>query len=379
MKKTCAFSALLAAAALLPCTATAGDVGQTTLGNGVSVSAGVGYSYAVLDRTQFGVKTDWFVTDVISRNTEHDGQFSGLRLDTAIDGLFARQTEHGRLSFGVKGFYAGYDSTQNSRCVYNSGVSDCVFVPLYDPSTAFGHVDVSGGYFSDWHTRTSREVTHWGVAAEMTLTRAGTYQGGSIKDEPVIVDEPVVWRFGPAFKKLKQKTDLFSEDFGPIVDPVTLNETVDTNYFGAFVGVNTAFALGRGFSLIAGGEVGAYYAQTKYRGRYSATATLGGLDGTSHPSLGGGAVVQQWMTLENDMPALIGGFNAELRKDIGFGFLGFYGQADWYSHIATVKHNTMDRAGGGVFDLSGSQDGTQLGSTTGFFYTVGAKLTVPMK
>lgn len=337
------------------------------LPNGPMVFIAAGYSHLQLDRTRFTTVTDFFTESVTDKVTDHDGRFDGFRVSGAFDGI-ARVDVAGRPArIGVKGFYAHYESTQNSRCTFVGAVSDCVLVPLIETSPTL--FDISGGFLSDWTTRTRREVSHWGIGVEAKFTRPGPV-GGSIEGAPIAVASPFVWHVGAAVKRFDQKIDLHSEDRGPTLDPVNLNERLDTTYYGAYIGFNLHQPVGNGFTLVIGGEGGAYYANTSYRGHYSASDTLDNF------------AISQALSLSDDRPAFIGGLNVELKKSLGRATVGLFAEAEWYSYAPTVQHNDFDRAEPAKYidgRLDGTQDGTTLGDGSAFVYTLGGRVSVPLQ
>jgi hypothetical protein len=342
-----------------------------------AVKAAIGYSALHIGATEFTTVTDFFVTDVEGHVEDHDGSLNGLRLSAEIGGLLHSTGENFQRSYAVKGFYSSYESSQNSSCAWNAG-RDCVFVPLFDPDPT--RADLSGGFFSEWKTKTKREAEHFGGALEMRLNRLDgsqdTKDWGSLKDATTPMASPFQWRAGLAARRLSQDTDLYSADFGPTEDPVTLKEKLSTDYYGGYIGFGVHRELGRGLWLNLSAEGGLYWADSAYRGHYSATDSL---------DLG---PISQSLRLDSDSSAFIGGLNLTLEKDIAFGRLGIFGEAEWISHAPTADYNETDRAtpasdpnrgGQSIFDLTGQRTSTALGSSSAFTYTIGAKLTVPLK
>ncbi len=343
------------------------------------VKLGIGWSMLHLDKTEFTAVTDFFVTETIDHVEDHDGELNGYRLSGEIAGLLPHMRGSWQIDTAVKGFYSRYEDEQNSRCTFTED-TDCAFFPLFDPNPE-GRIppsgsgkqdpgnyapDLSGGFFSDWRTTTDREAVHWGVAVEWRFTRA-MQQQVSLKDAPQPVASPFQWRVGLGARQLDQETSLTSVDFGPTADPVTLDDDLDTTYYGAYVGFTTARELGRGYRLSLSGETGLYYSDTDYHGRYTATDTLGG------------GPIAQSISLDDTSPAFIGLLNLSLEKQLTWGSVGLFGEAEWISHVPTVLHNDTDRNGGFPFDTIGNQDGTELGNSSAFTYTLGAKVSVPLR
>jgi hypothetical protein len=336
------------------------------------VKLGVGYSYLELDRTKFSTVTDFFVTSVIGHEENHDGRFDGYRLTGEITGLLPGRLGAFDTSFGVKGFYSAYSKDQNSRCAWNA-FRDCAFLPFFDPDVT--QIDLSGGFFSDWRTRTSRHVDHYGGAIEVRLDRGTVVQGG-LKDAPQPVPSPFQVRFGLAARRLDQKLDLISTDVGVTADPVTLNEVLDATYFGGYAGFTASRELFPSTRLIFSTDAGLYHAQADYQGRYTATASLGGGPRASS------------IALSTDKPAFIGAINLELERELGWAKIALFAEGEWISYVPAVRYNETDLAtpvasglkpGSTIFDLTGRQNGTALGESTALTYTVGAKVSIPLR
>lgn len=352
-----------------------------------TVSLGVGWSALHLDNTEFASVTDFFVTEVIGKTEDHDGQLNGARLSGEIAGLLSRSYGSWQGEAALKGFYSQYESDQSSRCAFSGTDTDCVFFPLFDPNPEGRDPegtgkkdpsnyapDLSGGFFSDWRTQTEREATHWGVAVEWRFRRGEALPSlkdgtaASLKDAPVAQQSSSFeWRTGLAFRKLDQKLKLTSTDLGPTADPVTLHDDLDSSYYGAYIGFGASRALGWGYRLSLSGETGLYYSDSKYDGKYTATDTLGG------------GPISQAISLSDDSPAFIGMLGVSLEKQVSFGTLGLFGEAEWISHVPKVLYNDVDRNGGFPFDTIGAQDGTEIGSGSAFGYTLGARVSIPLR
>jgi len=338
---------------------------------------GIGASGLHLDDIEFAAITDFFVTEVQDHQSNHDGDFNGYKVTGELSGLLPHRRGEWLAALAVRGFYARYEDEQQSRCVFTAD-TDCAFFPLFDPDptgtiTSPGGSG-SGGFFSDWRTTVDREAVHWGAAVEMNLSRNATAAsfkdtGGSLKDAPVAV-EPVLfqWRAGLAVRRLDQKSSLISVDFGPTQDPVTLDDDLDAAYYGGYVGFSTWKPLAGGFRVKLSGETGLYYADADYNGAYTASA-----------SLGDDSPIAQSVTLSDSAPAFIGLLNLVLERDFGPATLGLFGEAEWISYVPKVLYNDTDLNGGVPFDVVGFQNGTVLGDGSALSYTVGARISVPLR
>jgi hypothetical protein len=333
---------------------------------------GIGWSFLHINDIEFTAVTDFFVTEVIDHQTDHDGELNGYKLTAGLTGLMAHRRGDWLASVGVKGFYSRYEDEEDGRCTFTAG-TDCVFIPIVDPDP--GIIDSSGGLFSDWFTSTDRSVTYWGAAVELSLTRYSAGGGlkdggGSLKDAPAPVAEPspFTWKVGLGARRLDQQTDLFSEDLGPTLDPVTLSDDLDTTYYGAYVGFTTVKPIGGDFRLRLSGETGLYYADTEYFGAYTGSASLG----TDQP-------VAESIALDDSRAAFIGTLNLSLEREVGWATVALFGEAEWLSYAPKVLYNDVDRAGGFPFDVNGTQDGTELGGGSALTYTLGARVSVPLR
>ena len=356
-------------AAIGPMTqASAEEAAKHVFSNGVIVSVGGGYSHLDYGDSHFVGITDWFGTETIGHVEDYDGRSDGYRINGEVSGLFKRMVRGHQMSFGVKGFYASYEGSQTSRCLFENLVSDCAVFPLFDPDDDL-FPDHTGGFFSDFVTRTHVDVKHWGVAGEMRFSRS-SYEGGGLKDAPVHVRSPLDWRLGIAVKRFDKDKRIYSEDFGPSLDPISLVEALNTTYYGVYGGVDYTHDLGHGFSLVLRGEAGIYHADTDYRGAYASTDTFGGP----------GLPLSQTLRLSDDGAAFIGSIGMEINKEIGRGVkLGVFGDVEYYSRAPNVRYNDTERSGGGVLDIVGRTEGSRLVDDHALSYTVGARVTVPLE
>jgi hypothetical protein len=355
--------ALIAALAALPCSIAAAQEPRPAL------QFGIGASALHLNDIDFTAITDFFVTEVEGHQTNHDGDFTGYKLTGDLTGLLPYRRGDWLSTVGVRGFYSRYDDSQETRCTFTAD-TDCVFFPLFDPDTTIASGgSFSGGTFSDWRTTVDREVTYWGAAVELNLSREAAAAAVSLKDAPVAAEPvPFQWRVGLSMRRLDQNNSLFSEDLGFFEDPVNLHEKLDASYYGGYVGFTTWKPLADGFRIKLSGETGLYYADADYQGSYTATA-----------SFGDGAPIAQSVTLSDSAPAFIGSLNLALERDLGPVTLGVFGEAEWISYVPKVLYNDTDLNGGAPFDVVGTQNGTALGDSSALSYTVGARVSIPIR
>ena len=172
-----------------------------------------------------------------------------------------------------------------------------------------------------------------------------------------------------AVKGIDQTIDLTSQDLGNNFDPVHLHESIDTTYYGAYLGYGHDLQLGRGLDLDLGAEAGLYYAHTDYGGSYDVADPVG---------LGLGSVtsLSQTLSLSRNQAAVIASLKASLTQDIGFARLGINAQGDWYSYVPQVRYNNSDN--GASLGPIGPNVDTSLGSSGAFGYSLGAHVTIPL-
>ena len=331
------------------------------------LSFGIGWSMMNINDVEFAAITDFFVTEVIDHQSNEDGKLNGYKLTADYTGLMPHYRGSWLATVGFKGFYSRYEDDETTRCVFTAS-SDCIFVPLFDNDRTIAADPISsGGFFADWLTDVDRKVVYWGGAIEYTFSReAAPVQ--SLKDAPAPeISAPFQWRAGLSIRQLDQEMHLFSVDRGPTADPVTLDDDLDTSYYGGYVGFSSVKEVGYGLRLKLSGETGLYYAHTEYDGAYTATA-----------SLGDDSPVNQSISLSDDAPAFIGLLHLLIERDFGRTTIGLFGEAEWLSYVPKVLYNDTDLNGGVPFDIVGSQDGTELGEGSAFTYTVGARLRIPV-
>lgn len=331
-----------------------------------ALSFGIGWSMLNIDDIEFAAITDFLVEEVTDHQSNEDGRLNGYKLTSGLTGLMPHQRGSWLATVGIKGFYSHYEDEEQTRCRFTSN-SDCVFFPLVDPNpSGTTNPSASGGFFADWLTDVEREVVYWGGSIEMNFSRDGT-PVQSLKDGPLeAAPAPFQWNVGLSIRQLNQDVSLFSVDRGPTADPVTLDDDLDTSYYGGYVGFSSWKELGYGLRMNLSGETGLYYAQTDYQGAYTATA-----------SLGDDSPVASSIALSDDSPAFIGLLSIILEKDLGNATtIGLFSEAEWLSYVPKVLYNDTDLNSGAPFDIIGSQDGTELGDGAAFTYTVGARIRI---
>jgi hypothetical protein len=329
------------------------------------LTASVGYSVFDLPGVKMTTVVGGpFFDQSLYQITNHDGEVDGGRIDVRLANMARYVTSNGRaVSFGLSGFYGGYSGSQKSKCNYTA-TTDCAFVNIVDfdkneenNTGAFGRLDIN----------TKREVDYYGVALD---ARLGALLGGSLKDSLPEMDYSPI-KVGVAARGLNDHTWLTATDPGVCL-PVKYDGKLDTHYFGAFLGVEKQLPLGGGWSANVDGAAGLYYADTMYTGRYA------GYVAVSAPVVGF-AEEHGGVNASTEKGAFISSLRLGLNRDLGWGALGIYGQAEYLSYVPGVGFNNNDQAGGAPWGLQGSQNGTHLTSEDAMNYTGGVSLSVKLK
>jgi hypothetical protein len=328
-----------------------------------------GYSWFTLPSIKMATVVGGpFFDRAVGQITNDNGDLTGWRTDLRLAD-FARSPLPGgnEVSFGLSGFFSNYQSSSSSHCTY-SLTTDCAFVNIidFDPNQAN-----NTGPFGNLNIKTSRNVNYYGVALDAHL---GSWLGGSLKDwTGSLKDAPVALAASPFYvgigmRGLDETAKLTSVD--PLVcDPVTYKETLNTHYYGGFIGVDEKGALGDGWAVNLNATAGVYYADTEYQGRYSGYA----------PVIGVGYVQDQGNLNESlDKASFIGTVRLGLDRSLGWGRLGIFAQAEYLSYVPRIVYNNNDQASVLSFPIAGTQYGTQIKSSDAFNYTTGVSLVLPV-
>src|SRR5262249_35797019 len=130
-------------------------------------------------------------------------------------------------SFGVSGFFANYQGTTNSHCMY-SLTADCAIVNIADSNP---WQPGNTGPFGNLNVTARRNVNYYGFALD---GRLGDQAEGPKARPPVPVLSP--FKAGIAMRGLNETANLTSID--PLVSsPAKYKEILNTHYYGGFVGV----------------------------------------------------------------------------------------------------------------------------------------------
>lgn len=334
------------------------------LPSGAELSASVGYSWFNLpSMSMTTVVGGTFFDQAIDRIEDHSGDFTGMRYDVRLTKMAEHTFASGEtLGFGLGGFFAYYDDTEQSHCDYTAK-TDCAMVNIVD----FDHEEENNtGPFGKLETTTEREVYYWGVAVD---ARLGRKIEGGLKDSDISMSYQSPFKIGLAVRGLNQRGNLQSIDTS-VPDPVGYNERLDTQYYGGFLGIEQTFLLGGGWRLAIDGTAGAYHAYTDYEGRYLAYVPIGGED----------YILERGSVDDADeKTSFIGTVRLDLQRSLGWASLGIYGQAEYLSYVPKVLYNNDDYAGGSPFGIAGTQCDTLLTSDSAFNYTLGLSLAVAIE
>jgi hypothetical protein len=271
----------IGAAAFAP-VANAQDMTTATFG-GTTIWVGGGVQFLSLPDIKFTEKGGRK-----QKNSESDwldfGGAAGGGIETAL-GFWGGY----RVTGGVKGFWANVETDDRKGC--NGGSSVCTVI---DPTGDFTN---NSGTLS---TKTDRDVDYWGGQAELKFGRP----------EPVYV-KPNFYRndyfiIGADVRGIDQDNKLHSGS-GTVF---TYNETLDTTYYGGYVGLGGEYSFGflkgvggfydrLGLRTFISGRAGLYSANTDYDGRFTS-----GSFGSK-------------LSKSNDDLAFIGTVSLETRKQIG--------------------------------------------------------------
>ncbi len=326
----------------------------------LEVSAGYSW-FGLPDMKMVTVVGGSFFDKALGQVTNGDGSTDGWRTDVRLGNFAQAVTPEGYLlSFGFSGFFANYQNTTKSHCMY-SQTTDCAIVNIFDFDATQANNTGPGG---DLNVSTDRNVNYYGVAVDF---RPGTWAAEGFKDGPPVQELSPI-KVGVAMRGLDETAKLTSID--PLVsDPVKYKETLNTHYYGGYIGVDRKQPLGDGWALNFDATAGIYYTDTQYQGRYSGYT----------PYVGGGTVtfVQDFgaVNASQDKGSFIGTMRVGLDRELGWGKVGLFGQGEYLSYVPRVAYNNNDQAMPLSWPIAGTQVGTRLKSDDAFNYTTGLSLS----
>ncbi|HWM32429.1 MAG TPA: hypothetical protein VNO69_12120 [Methyloceanibacter sp.] len=287
---------LLAAAALglaaIAQPASAQDLTTATFG-GTTIWAGGGVQFLTLPDMKFTGRLDGNGNFRRQKNLEGDwldaGPAAAGGIETAL-GFWG----NARVTGTLKGFWAGVETDDHTSC--RGPV--CVVI---DPT---GAVTISGPPVLK--TKADREADYWGGQFELKFARAEAVE---VRPNLYRNDYFIV---GADVRGIDQDTKLRGHFAG---DPIyTYKETLDTTYYGAYIGLGGEYAIplisgigsGLGLRTFISGRAGLYAAETDYDGSF--TSFVRPFDSTLELTRD---------TKDADELAFIGSISLETRKQIG--------------------------------------------------------------
>jgi hypothetical protein len=270
---------------------------------GTTLYIGGGFQYLSLPDIKYtGRGTEDVFDGARLRSHQKNSDFSeygpaaGAGIETAIgywNGM--------RVTAGVKGFYTWLDNSDRTRC---SGGPGCV---IFDPT---GELVGQGDSFV---TNTNRDVDYWGGQAEFKFGRA----------KPVH-EKPNFYRndyfiVGADIRGIDQDTKLATHP--PSFPTITYRETLDTTYYGGYIGFGGEYSFGfipgiknvgglydrLGLRTFVNLRAGLYNAETDYNGRFSVPSFAE----EDFPGF------RSRLSKSNDELAFIGTVSLETRKQLG--------------------------------------------------------------
>ena len=288
------FAATLLGAASLAQPAAAQEDFTTATFGGTTIWAGGGVAFLSLPDIRFVGKGS-SPGDIVHQKNSDFGEYGGTAgggIETAL-GYWGNM----RVTGGIKGFWAGIEDSQHSACA--SGTC-FVFDPADGDIFAFGPPKL--------RTKTDREADYWGGQAELKFAHG----------EPTQV-KPNFYRndyfiLGFDVRGIDQDNQLRGNFRG--LDVYTYNETLETTYYGGYIGFGGEYSFGfipgiknvgglydrLGLRTFVNVKAGLYDAQTDYSGAIV------------YPFLSGAT---SRITQSDDDLAFIGSVSLETRKQIG--------------------------------------------------------------
>ncbi len=329
---------------------------------GSELTVWTGYSWFGLpDMKMVTVTGGPFFDRALEQKKNADGDIDGWRTDVRLANFAESAWPNGHhFSFGLSGFFANYQDSAHSHCMY-SLTTDCAIVNIADSDHT---KENNTGPFGELYVTASRNVNYYGAALD---ARLGEWAGGGLKDGPP-AQFLSPFKVGVAARWIDRNAKLTSSD--PLVfDPAQYKEELNTHYYGGFVGVEQKAALGEGWAVALDGTAGLYYTDTQYQGRFYGYT----------PLMGTGYVKDIGIVNASlDRGSFIGTVRVGLNRELGWSAVGLFGQGEYLSYVPSVVYNNNDLAGGAPWGIVGTQIGTRIKSNDALNFTTGVNLTVRM-
>jgi hypothetical protein len=313
------------------------------------LSTGLSWERLSLPATHLTFQTSPGSLKNVSPITNHDGKLDDARVDLALG---MATPLFGGTVVGVKGFYGRARDTQTMSCAKGSiALGFCDVLPLFDSDpnpVSNSSQNVFGSLNSGVAYVTTRDVAHWGVAFEVQPQRF-TSRNSAVQSRSLLP------KAGLAFRRIGQDTAISGEDV-PIGTTMNYSEQLDTNYWGAYVGLTGSQRLGAGFIVSLDGEAGLYWAHTSYDGAMLSSKVSAG---------------NSVLSLSSDRASFIGAIKLAIDKNVGGWTFGVTSRAEWYSYVPEMNYNTYDRNGAFLY-FAGPNDGTSIGRGSAWSLSIGA-------
>jgi hypothetical protein len=303
-----------------------------------------------------------FFDQALGQENNGGGSLNGWRTDARLANFAEGALPDGHLvSFGLSGFFANYQGTTNSHCMY-SLTADCAIVNIDDTSPAFPN---NTGPFGNLTIIMRRDVDYYGVGVD---ARFGDWTGDGVKNSPQ-VQELSPFKVGVAMRGISETANLTSSD--PLVSgPVKYKESLNAQYYGGFVGFERKTALGDGWTVGLDATAGLYYTETQYEGRYNGYTFV--IPNGYFPDSGR-------VDASLDRGSFIGTVRLDLKRQLAWGTLGVFGQGEYLSYVPRIAYNNADQAMGVLWGgIYGTQNGTRIASGDALNVTTGLSLSVPL-
>jgi hypothetical protein len=346
--------------------ATPASAESKQVGN-ITISAGGGVVRLTLPDIKFTQQNDPNTGATLFKHENEDIAWKyGWALEgvaeVEVDGMFGADT------IGVRGFYADIEDTTTLNCGINNGPTVCGVTNIVDnPAIQNKFALASSDLNQSASLRTEREVDHWGIALE----------GKTGAPDALAITSNTFLALGGDYRTIDQDIRIrgtnasgFNPD-GPV--GFTYSEDLDTDYWGAYLAAGADYDLpffggltsGLGLKSSIRGQVGVYYVDADYDGRYGADIIFGDPSRSDSSAL----------SLSTDDVAVIAGVTLETQLPIGRrAALSLKSTYEYYSWVPDMQYNDTDVIGN--FVAPGEDVGTRIGDDDAFAARTTVNLTI---
>ncbi|HZP10151.1 hypothetical protein [Methyloceanibacter sp.] len=280
----------------------------TTTSGGTTISVGGGGQFLTLPDIRFTGKGNpgSFHRQDNADFSDYGGSIGGV-IETPL-GFWGGY----RVTGSVKGFFSEINTDDRVGCQ-----GGCVLV---DPTGSF----LASG--STLRTKTSRDVDYWGGMAEAKFWQRDTVQ---VRPNLYRNDYFII---GADIRGIDQDNNLHGRAFNGL-DVFKLNESIDTTYYGGYIGFGGEYSLGflgtgglmdrLGIRTFISGRAGLYEANTDYDGKFAYLVSP----------------FASKLSKSSDDLAFIGTLSFEARKDLGpHTSIGLYTDYEYISSVPKIKY-----------------------------------------